>query len=79
MTFNRGQGACPAFADAGAAPGATDRVRILTWNLWWRFGAWRERRNAIVAELTRVVPDICGLQEAWDDWEENQAGSISSA
>ena len=78
MTFNCGQGACPAFADAGAAPGATDRVRILTWNLWWRFGAWRERRNAIVAELTRVVPDICGLQEAWDDWEENQAGSIAA-
>ena len=40
----------------GSAPGATDRVRILTWNLWWRFGAWRERRNAIVAEPLASSP-----------------------
>jgi endonuclease/exonuclease/phosphatase family metal-dependent hydrolase len=70
--------AIEASADMGSAPGATDRIRVLTWNLWWRFGAWRERRNAIVAELARVAPDVCGLQEVWDDGEENQAGSIAA-
>jgi endonuclease/exonuclease/phosphatase family metal-dependent hydrolase len=40
-------------------------VRILTWNLWWRFGPWRQRRDAIAAALADVQPDVCGLQEVW--------------
>ena len=40
-------------------------VRILTWNLWWRFGPWRQRRDAIAAVLADVQPDVCGLQEVW--------------
>jgi len=23
-------------------------MRVLTWNLWWRFGPWEERRKAIL-------------------------------
>lgn len=40
-------------------------VRILTWNLWWRFGAWEERRQAILAVLRETEPDVVGLQEVW--------------
>jgi len=53
------------------------RVRVATWNLWWRFGAWRERRAAIAAELRRVRPDVCGLQEVWSDAAGNLAASLA--
>ncbi|MEV4201455.1 endonuclease/exonuclease/phosphatase family protein [Micromonospora globbae] len=41
-------------------------MRVMTWNLWWRFGgAWREREAGIVATLERVRPDVAGLVEVW--------------
>jgi endonuclease/exonuclease/phosphatase family metal-dependent hydrolase len=52
-------------------------MRVASWNLWWRFGGWQERRELIVAELRRVRPDVCGLQEVWDDPDENLAASIA--
>lgn len=52
-------------------------MRLASWNLWWRFGRWQKRREAIVAELRRVRPDVCGLQEVWADGEENLAASIA--
>jgi endonuclease/exonuclease/phosphatase family metal-dependent hydrolase len=54
-----------------------DGMRVVSWNLWWRYGRWRERREAIVAELRRVRPDVCGLQEVWADLEGNLAASIA--
>ncbi len=53
-------------------------MRILSWNLWWRYGSWRERRRAITAELRRVAPDICGLQEIWSDGGGNLAASLAA-
>ncbi len=38
-------------------------MRIVTWNLWWRYGPWRQRREAIAATLAELRPDVCGLQE----------------
>jgi endonuclease/exonuclease/phosphatase family metal-dependent hydrolase len=49
------------------------RARILSWNLWWRFGPWEERQPAIAATLAALDPDIACLQEVWHD------GSTSSA
>jgi endonuclease/exonuclease/phosphatase family metal-dependent hydrolase len=40
-------------------------VRVATWNLWWRFGPWQRRRDAIAAVLADARPDVCGLQEVW--------------
>lgn len=40
-------------------------MRIMTWNLWWRFGDWRARHEAILATLRAERPDVCGLQEVW--------------
>ncbi len=40
-------------------------VRVVTWNLWWRFGPWRERQKAILAVLRDLRPDVVGLQEVW--------------
>lgn len=40
-------------------------VRVVTWNLWWRFGPWADRREAILAVLRELRPDVVGLQEVW--------------
>jgi endonuclease/exonuclease/phosphatase family metal-dependent hydrolase len=40
-------------------------LRVMTWNLWWRFGAWQDRREAILRTLEAERPDILGLQEVW--------------
>ena len=40
-------------------------VRVASWNLWWRFGPWQRRRDAIAAVLADARPDVCGLQEVW--------------
>lgn len=41
------------------------RLRVATWNLWWRFGPWEERLRRIVDELRRVDADVVALQEVW--------------
>jgi len=41
------------------------RLRVMTWNLWWRFGPWEQRRPAIAATLAAVDADIVCLQEVW--------------
>ncbi len=41
-------------------------MRIVSWNVWWRFGArWRERQAAIATTLESLRPDVVGLQEVW--------------
>jgi endonuclease/exonuclease/phosphatase family metal-dependent hydrolase len=50
-----------------------DGLRVLTWNLWWRFGAWQDRQTAIEAELAAARPDVCALQEVWIGPEGDQA------
>jgi endonuclease/exonuclease/phosphatase family metal-dependent hydrolase len=43
------------------------RLRVLTWNLWHRFGPWEARRPAIAATLARLDADVICLQEVWAD------------
>jgi endonuclease/exonuclease/phosphatase family metal-dependent hydrolase len=40
-------------------------LRVMTWNLWWRFGPWEERRHAIVDTIRAANPDVLCLQEVW--------------
>jgi endonuclease/exonuclease/phosphatase family metal-dependent hydrolase len=54
-------------------------VRVLTWNLWWRFGPWQERQPAIAEELARIDPDVALLQEVWADDGEDQAEQLAAA
>jgi endonuclease/exonuclease/phosphatase family metal-dependent hydrolase len=61
----------------GCLPDGRGGMRVVSWNLWWRYGRWQERREAIVAELRRVRPDVCGLQEVWADPDENLAAYIA--
>ena len=52
-------------------------MRILSWNLWWRYGPWEQRREAIAATLAEVRPDVCGLQEVWGASGENLAAELA--
>ncbi|MFM9366676.1 endonuclease/exonuclease/phosphatase family protein [Streptomyces sp. Da 82-17] len=52
-------------------------MRVMTWNLWWRFGPWEERRRAILSVLRRERPDLVGLQEVWEAGGRNLAGWLA--
>jgi endonuclease/exonuclease/phosphatase family metal-dependent hydrolase len=46
----------------------------MSWNLWWRFGPWERRQEAIARVLEEQRPDVAGLQEVWvEDGGANQA------
>jgi endonuclease/exonuclease/phosphatase family metal-dependent hydrolase len=55
----------------------TEQLRVMTWNLWWRFDSWPTRLVAIRAVLHAQRPDIIGLQEVWDDGKVNLAAQLS--
>jgi endonuclease/exonuclease/phosphatase family metal-dependent hydrolase len=52
-------------------------MRVLSWNLWWRYGPWERRREAIAATLAEMEPDLCGLQEVWGAPGENLAADLA--
>lgn len=60
--------------DRNGGPIATT-VRVVTWNVWGRFGPWREREQAIIESLIALDPDVVAMQEAWCD----QAGLDQAA
>jgi endonuclease/exonuclease/phosphatase family metal-dependent hydrolase len=53
------------------------RVRVLSWNLWGRFGPWERRQPAIVSTVVGLDPDVACLQEVWSEGEESMAGLIA--
>jgi endonuclease/exonuclease/phosphatase family metal-dependent hydrolase len=55
------------------------RLRVMTWNVWWRFGPFEERQAAIAATLARVDADIVCLQEVWDEQATDLAGGLGFA
>jgi endonuclease/exonuclease/phosphatase family metal-dependent hydrolase len=55
-------------------------MRVMTWNLWWRFGPdWRARQPAILSTLETVGPDLLGLQEVWAHEGTTQADQLAAA
>ena len=54
-------------SDTAYGPLASGRLRVLTWNLWWRHGPWEDRLPAIVSAVAALEPDIACLQEVWVD------------
>ena len=55
------------------------RLRVLSWNLWWRYGPWEQRHAAIEATIRALDPDVVALQEVWDDGSANQAALLGDA
>ncbi len=54
------------------------RVRVMTWNLWWRFGPWEQRQQVIVDTIRAVSPDIVCLQEVWVEADRDLAAIIAA-
>ncbi|NIT62357.1 MAG: endonuclease, partial [Gammaproteobacteria bacterium] len=55
------------------------RLRVVSWNIWWRYGPWEERRPIIEAALEALDPDVIALQEVWDDGAANLAAELAQA
>jgi exonuclease III len=53
------------------------RVRIMTWNIWWRFGPWEQRVPAILQCIADIDPDVIALQEVWGDDTTNFAEEVA--
>ena len=54
------------------------RLKVLTWNIWWRYGPWQNRRPAIVETLKRLDCDVIALQEVWQDDSTNLAAELAA-
>ena len=40
-------------------------MRVMTWNLWYEFGPFEHRREAVRRVITRENPDVVCLQEVF--------------
>ena len=56
----------------------TDVLKIMSWNLWWKFENYLERQKAIFSEIEKLKPDIMCLQEVWEEEDESQADKIAN-
>ena len=66
--------------DLRSQPLRATTLKVLTWNLWWRFGAhWRRRQPLILQTLQALDADVIALQEVWRDGEAGQADALADA
>ena len=56
----------------------TEIIKILTWNLWWKFEDYKFREKLILSEIENNHPDILCLQEVWEEEDESQARTIAN-
>jgi endonuclease/exonuclease/phosphatase family metal-dependent hydrolase len=55
-------------------------VRVMTWNVWWRFGPrWEDRQPGLLATLDQFRPDVLALQEVWGTSDTTQADELAEA
>lgn len=55
------------------------RVRVLTWNVWWRFGpGWRQRQPLLLRHLRAAKADVVALQECWGTCTTSQAHELAA-
>jgi endonuclease/exonuclease/phosphatase family metal-dependent hydrolase len=67
--------------DSPFGPLLDTRLRLVTWNLWWRYGPWEARQPAIIETLRRLDADVICLQEVWVETTtgESSAATIAAA
>lgn len=55
-----------------------ETLRIVSWNIWWRYGPWPDREIAIRATLRGASADVVALNEVWSANEGgDQAGELA--
>lgn len=61
-------------------PVVSTTVRVVTWNVWGRYGKeWPQRQAGIEAALVEMAPDIVCLVEAWRHDGTTQPGAMAAA
>jgi len=53
------------------------QIKVLSWNLWWKFENYLDRQDLIFDELKKLNPDLLCLQEVWEDSDHSQAKVIA--
>jgi endonuclease/exonuclease/phosphatase family metal-dependent hydrolase len=60
-------------------PLAESTIRVVTWNVWGRYGADCEARQAALEQtLERTAPDLVCLVEAWRQGDSTQPGRVAA-
>jgi endonuclease/exonuclease/phosphatase family metal-dependent hydrolase len=52
---------------------------LLTWNVWWQFGDWRERQLLVETAVTAAGADVITLQESFRGAGHDQPAAIAAA
>ena len=52
-------------------------MRVVTWNVWGRYGRWADRQDALEAVLSEACPDVVCLVESWSTTESTQPGHVA--
>jgi endonuclease/exonuclease/phosphatase family metal-dependent hydrolase len=52
-------------------------VRVVTWNVWGRYGRWRARQAGIEEALLAAAPDIVCLTECWSGPDAGQSELVA--
>lgn len=53
-------------------------LRVMTWNLWWRFGPWEARQPLLLDLIREADPDVLCVQEVWSDESTDQADTFAA-
>lgn len=64
--------------DSPFGPLIDTTMRVISWNIWWRFGPWEQRQPAIIDTLRRVDADVIALQEVWATPEVRQVDVLAA-
>jgi endonuclease/exonuclease/phosphatase family metal-dependent hydrolase len=60
-------------------PLASSTIRVVTWNVWGRYGADREARQAALEQmLEQTAPDLVCLVEAWRQGDSTQPSRVAA-
>jgi endonuclease/exonuclease/phosphatase family metal-dependent hydrolase len=59
-------------------PVAETTMRIVTWNVWGRYGRWRERQAGIEDALAAAAPDVVCLVESWSHPDATQPELVAA-
>jgi endonuclease/exonuclease/phosphatase family metal-dependent hydrolase len=60
-------------------PLAESTIRVVTWNVWGRYGADCEARQAALEQtLEQTAPDLVCLVEAWRQGDSTQPGRVAA-